>query len=503
MNARSLALACCSGLLLAAGFPDINLHMLAWIALVPLLIALQGQSIRHAFILGGICGLVFFTGTIFWIGHSLHAYGNQSLFMTAFIMLLFCTCLAIYPALFAAAVAFSARSPLRFLAAPAIWTSLELARTHAFSGFPWAVLGYTQYTRLPLIQIADVTGVYGVSFLIVLVNCGIAEFIRSRKQIIPLVVAVFMTMLVLGYGWVRLGSPDQKPGLRISLVQGNIEQDKKWDPAYQRETFGVYQRLTREVLQDNPDLVIWPETSTPFYFGGSEPGDRAMTRELSEFVRTIRVPLLFGSPTYQPGRQPGLIALHNSAFLLSPDGTVASTYRKIHLVPFGEYVPLKSVLFFIRKMVHSTGEFGPGRDYTLMTVPGKTSNVMINTVICYEIIFPDLVRQFVKKGARVVTTITNDAWFGRTGAPEQHFSMAVFRAVENRVPVARAANTGISGFIDAKGRILASSGIFSEAILTQGLSPGSDGTFYTLHGDLFAYLCLLATAGFLVKAART
>jgi apolipoprotein N-acyltransferase len=223
------------------------------------------------------------------------------------------------------------------------------------------------------------------------------------------------------------------------------------------------------------------------------PGDRVLTADLIEFVRKNNFPLLFGSPTYEtrPDRR---IVVRNSAFLLSAQGRAEAPYHKIHLVPFGEYVPLKSVLFFVEKLVQAIGDFQGGDEYTVMTIPagnprGRTGT-KLSTVICYEIIFPDLVRRFVDQGATVVTTVTNDAWFGRTSAPYQHFSMAVFRAVENRVPVARAANTGVSGFIDAKGRILGTSNIFTEAHLTRRIEPGHEKTFYTRSGDLFSYLCV-------------
>jgi apolipoprotein N-acyltransferase len=258
----------------------------------------------------------------------------------------------------------------------------------------------------------------------------------------------------------------------------------------------TYKRLTQDALKERPDLVIWPETATPFYFAGVGGNDSAMTADLIEFVRRYRVPLLTGSPTYevQPNRR---IIGRNSAFLLSGDGHIDAVYHKMHLVPFGEYVPLKKVLFFVEKMVQAIGDFQGGNEYTVMTVPygepEQRKEVKLCTVICYEIIFPDLVRRFVDHGAEIVTTITNDAWFGKTAAPYQHFSMAVFRAVENRVPIARAANTGISGFIDSKGKILETSGIFTEAYLTRKLTPGTERTLYTRYGDLFSYACVIAS----------
>ncbi len=502
MNWRSLAFASAAGLLLAASFPSIDIPLFAWIALVPLILALNGQTVRNALLLGGVCGIVYFAGTVYWVAHAMHEYGNLAVIPSAAVTLILCAYLAFYPALFAAALAHIGRhrSNILFLAAPALWTSLELARTLSFGGFPWALLGYSQYTVLPIIQVADITGVYGVSFLIVFFNSSLATFLDDRKQLLPLGSALVLTAIVLGYGWLRLAEPDLGPGIRISVIQGNIEQDRKWNPAYQRETFAVYQRLTREALKEHPDLVIWPETATPFYFGGGDPAARTMTTELSGFVKANKIPLLFGSAT----RGPALPAvLHNSAFLLSPDGTVAGSYRKLHLVPFGEYVPFKKVLLFAGKMVQTEEDFEPGRDYSLMPFFVAGHKVPINTVICYEIIFPDLVRRFVQKGSRIITTITNDAWFGETAAPYQHFSMAVFRAVENRVPVARAANTGISGFIDAKGHILSASGIFSEAQSTRNISPGLAPTLYTAYGDIFSYLCVLVSLAFLAKSRAT
>ncbi len=504
MTSRNLVLSIISGLLLVAAFPTFDLHFLAWMSLVPLFIGLKDQSVKTGFLLGGITGVVFFCGTVNWVTNSVHFYGGIPLVPASLITLLLCAYLALYPAVFGAAVAHLRRSrpSLVIISFPALWTALELARTYIFTGFPWALLGYSQYSILPVIQIADVTGVYGVSFLIVFVNIVLAEFITDRKKYIPVIVAAIAVSVTLGYGFMRLNEQEGAGKLKVSVVQGNIEQDKKWDPAYQAEVTSTYARLTREALKQKPDIVIWPETATPFYFGGSEEYGR-MTEDLKKFVKTNKTPLLTGSPTYElkPRR---MVILRNSASLLSGDGSVAAVYHKLHLVPFGEYVPLKSVLFFVEKMVQAIGDFQPGNDYTVMKVSagGREKEVALSTVICYEIIFPDLVRGFVDRGAGVMTTITNDAWFRRTAAPYQHFAMAVFRAVENRVPVARAANTGVSGFIDAKGRILETSRIFTETYLTRTITPGNTKTFYTRYGDIFAYACLIAAVVLIVLIPR-
>jgi apolipoprotein N-acyltransferase len=242
MNPRTTALAALSGLLLAAAFPVINLHFLAWCALVPLLLAVKGQNVKTGFLLGGITGLFYFTGTVYWVWHSMYYYGGIALLPAALITLLLSSYLALYPALFgAASVHIGNNNPkLLFAALPALWTALELVRTSLFSGFPWALLGYSQYSVLPAIQIADTTGVYGVSFLIVLVNASITEFIVNRKSYHALITAGIVVALVLVYGFAKLHTPEPAGGMTISVVQGNIEQDKKWDPSYQAGTMSIY-----------------------------------------------------------------------------------------------------------------------------------------------------------------------------------------------------------------------------------------------------------------------
>ena len=495
MTRRSLALAVLSGLLLAASFPGPGYSFLAWFALVPFLFALRGQTVRTGLLLSFLFGLVFFCGTVSWVFNSIHVYGHVTLLPASFITLLFCVVLALFIAPFGAVIVHvrATRPGIVFLAAPAVWVTLELARTHLFSGFPWALAGYSPYRTLPVIQVADLAGVYGISFVIVLVNTALAELISGRKRFAPLLTAALVLIAVLGYGYHRLNAETGSGSITVTVVQGNIEQDKKWDPAYQSEVIATYKRLTLKAIEQKPDLVIWPETATPFYLEGADDPYPALTNDLRRFVRSGGIPLLTGSPTYENKDRRRL--LRNSAFLLDRDGMTKNVYHKIHLVPFGEYVPLKkSLLFFVEKMVQAGDDFQTGTGHTVMKVRLPAGDaVAIGTVICYEIIFPDLVRRFVNEGATVITTITNDAWFGRTGAPYQHFSMAVLRAVENRVPVARAANTGISGFIDAKGRILETSGIFTEAYLTRTLVPGSTKTFYTRYGDVFAWLCVLVT----------
>jgi len=386
------------------------------------------------------------------------------------------------------------RLPALFIV-PVLWVTLEFIRSYALTGFPWALLGYSQYKFLPLIQIADITGVYGVSFLISALNGMIFDVaIYWPKKVSemplfarwPLTVGILIYMLImiasLVYGTWGLKSGESEQKIRVGVIQGNIEQDKKWDPGFREEVMKTYKRLSINASTASPDLIVWPETALPFIFDY----DRVPTKQFLAFQRELGIYLLFGSVRVKEIKASRPL-LANSAILLSPKGDITSIYDKIHLVPYGEYIPLKRLFPYLRKIVPAIGDFESGKEYTIMDTPFAK----IGPLICYEIIFPGLVRKFVDKGADVLVTITNDAWFGKTSAPYQHFTMAVFRAIENRTPVVRAANTGISGFIDTKGRIKKKSDIFVKTTLIDDISIGYRRSFYTKFGDLFAFLCII------------
>jgi apolipoprotein N-acyltransferase len=356
---------------------------------------------------------------------------------------------------------------------------------------------------LTLVQIADITGVYGISFMVVAVNSIIVDFmlLNKRRKSIPLYPAVptYLSALLilffiggsLYYGYYRLHREPAGGRTKVAVVQGNIEQDKKWDPSYQAVVFSTYLSLTKEVSKRNPDLIVWPETSAPFFFGT----DKEYTSLLVDFLRENKIPLVFGNVLIRSLTE-GKYRLTNSLVVLNPDGNIIYTYDKIHLVPFGEYVPLRSLLFFVDKIVVGVGDFIPGTDQKLAAVPSG----QFAPAICYELAFPSLIRSFFAKGGDFLVTITNDAWFGRTSGPYQHFYMGVFRAIENRKPVIRAANTGISGFIDSYGRVLQKSDLFKQQTLVSAIEKNSKITFYTKYGDLFIYFCLLTVAIIMVNA---
>lgn len=511
-----ITLATGGGLLLILAFPSYDLYPLAWIALAPVLLAIDGIRPNAAFRLGFLAGFLHFAGTVYWVTNSIHNYGHVPLPASIAVMLLLVAYLALYWGGFAFLInrISQGTTPLKAAAAPFLWTSLELLRSWLFTGFPWDLLGYSQYRCLPVIQIADITGVYGVSFLLVLVNSLISLFLArwfKREKILSGATGAF-AVATLGivaatyiYGYQNISRIDAEPAtktLHIALAQGNIEQDVKWNERYQQQTVDIYRkltdtavgrRLTETAVRQKADLVIWPETAAPFLFNR----DLFYRNQVLAIAKDNNTAILFGSPEveYQPGGEP---LLYNSVYLVDPQGREAGKYQKRHLVPFGEYVPLHSILFFIDKMVSGIGEFGRGKEPTLLKING----VPFGTVICYEIIFPGEVRELVQRGARFMTTVTNDAWFGNSSAPYQHFAMAVFRAVENRVPLARSANTGISGFVDAAGRTGPTSAVFTEAVLDSTIKIAENKTFYTSRGDIFAYISVLAALGFLLGVVK-
>jgi len=525
---RQIFLAGLTGLLYPLCFPDFDAALLAWVVLVPLHLAVAEASPRRAFWLGWLAGLIAFGGTMSWIVTAMHLYGKMPLIAAYAVMGLLVTYLGLYVALYILAVSWLRQTipPVALLGAPFIWVALEWLRTHLLSGLPWALLGYSQYRWLPVIQIADHTSVYGVSFVLVLVNVAVAEGVlwQRRKwygrkgESFPWqapIAAGLVVMVTVAYGLAvlksshALGKDEQGAAtgrsLAIGLVQANIDQGHKWDAAYRSETLGRYARLTAEVA-DRTDLIVWPEAATPFLFE-----EEILYRaQVTALVQAYGTPLLFGSPALRrhPDGRPYLL---NSAYLLGPDGRGMGRYDKTHLVPFGEYVPLRSLLFFLDKLVEGIGDFEAGTVPTVFELPlqgdAAPTNVeagspKFGVVICFEVIFPALVRQFVQDGADFMVTITNDAWFGASAAPYQHFGMVLFRAVENRVAFARAANTGVSGFIDPYGRILEATKIFDALSATGRIPLSGHSTFYTQYGDVFAYGCVIITALLLVAAWR-
>jgi len=330
----------------------------------------------------------------------------------------------------------------------------------------------------------------------------VAEVLRVRgrdvRRVLPGLVTITVLVFVLpALGHWRIATLTRDPvvgSMKIGLAQGNVEQDKKWDPAFQDETMRRYRDLTVAAAQEHPALIVWPETSAPFFF--QEPG--SLRDDLFELSRETRVPIIFGSPAFRQ-TDSGRLEQLNRVYLIDGQGREVGTYDKMQLVPFGEYVPFSSVLFFVSQIVTAVGQLGAGVVPTVFELPGDGR---FGALICYEGIFPALTRRFVAGGAQFLVNVTNDAWYGNTSAPYQHLAQAAFRTVENRVPMVRAANTGISAVIDADGQIRWEGPLFETLWHVDEVRWSGIRTFYTRYGDVFVWLCVLVTVVAIVVGVR-
>ncbi len=507
-NRIRLLFALISGALLTLSFPNFDQGWLAWIALAPLLLALRETGWKTGFWLGFTAGLAHNLSLIYWTAHTMHTYGKLPWLQSVFLLFLLAAYMALFPAIYSAILNLAKTGPaVSMVLSPLAWTALEYLRTWLFTGFPWELLGYSQYDHLWTVQFADIFGVYGLSALIVWFNTVVTmlmlhwleknwqgHFIDRRNVMISvsgLAVAVCMVIL---YGIVKIdtvdSAADDAKKANIAVLQGNIDQAKKWDTRFQTVTTVKYIRLVEAAAAQPIDLIIWPETATPFFLMHNP----VLSGIVIEGIRKSGTHHIIGSPSYANAENKYIY--YNSAFLLTPKGEAAGRYDKVHLVPFGEYVPIKRWLPFIDKLVAQVGDFKRGKSGNTL----KWRDHRIGMQICYEVIFPGLSRAMVQNGADLLVNITNDAWFGRTGAPYQHFSMAVLRAVENRRFMARAANTGISGFIDPTGRILKTTSLNQEATASEQVALMSMRSLYSRWGDWpLAILSFALTAMVLVQ----
>ena len=501
-------LALISGLLLALSFPRFGHPVFAWVALVPLFAALGGAfeeparvgvSPARAVRLGLVAGVVHFIGTIYWTGTVVQQFGGVPAPVALVAMLLLAAYMALYPAVAcwvtARAVSRVGHAGLWLAAAP--WVAGEFARGAFFGGFPWVPLGNSQVTVLPVAQLASLTGVYGLSALVVLVNAGLTVALlgRGRQRAVAGLVTCALLAATAGWGAWRLSAQSLVHAgepVTVGLVQGDIRQDQKWHPGRAAEILRTHLAMTREAAARGAELVLWPESSTPFMFEEDAVGADAVR----SVVRDLRVPLLFGSDQIERGRVPRLF---NSAFMLDEHGATRAVYRKMHLVPFGEYIPLKSWLFFVSPLVESLAEFAPGTATVLLPVGSHR----ISTSICYEVVYPELVRDAVDQGSELLTTITNDAWYGDSSAPYQHFAMASMRAIDLGRYLVRAANTGISGIVDPYGRVVVASGIFERTAVVGEARYLSARTVYATFGDAVAWAAVALTVAMALLPART
>lgn len=475
---------------------------------MPLLVALHGASGWRAARLGYLAGAVSALGLLYWTALVVIQYGGLPLPAGVAIMCALCLAVALFPLLFGWATARLAATfgPAGLLGAPFLWVATELLRAHTFFEFPWCLLGYSQHAFLPVIQVASVTAVYGVSFVLVLFSSLLAYAAlekRPPRQRAALVTAA----LAAGGAWAggawAMSRPVAETGrIVVGLVQGGVRQEDKWVPEYAEDNVDRHLELTAEAAARGARLVVWPESAVPFLYDR----DARLAGRLRDAVRSHGVHLFFGSDDLEAPAA-GERRIYVGAKLLSPEGRTTARYRKIQLVPFGEYVPLQRLFTFggrfAAKLVQEVSDFTPGTE----AATGEVDAHRVGGYICYEAIFPSLVRRFPAAGAELLVNVTNDAWYGTTSAPYQHLAMAAFRAVENRRYMVRAANTGITAVVDPWGRVLEPTRLFDRTVLVREVPFVAETTFYTRHGDLFARACAaialaLVTGSFTGSLAR-
>jgi len=461
---------------LVFSFPKLEWSFLAWFALVPLFCVLDGQKPWRAFRRAYLCGFLFFFAAIGWIIYVTYA--------GAFLLVAF---LALYFAFFGMAFVYFQRLALvpRIFVLASVWAALEFIRDHLFSGFGWVMLGETQYQNLWLIQIADRTGVYGVSFLVMMVNLLIFETLRMRASLFKANVAVITVLsLVLIYGFLVTGHKKDYPMVRVGLVQPNISLKENWDEGRKPWIVAKTVQLTQKLKDKKLDLIVWPESSLPGVISDSP----YLISEIRMTAAGLHTPILIGSIA-QNGEK-----YYNSAYLIGADGQILGRYDKIHLVPFGEYLPLRPVLGWISKIV-PLDDFTSGKNYKIFSI--DPSQKKFGVLICFEDTLGYLRRHFAQAGAEFFVNMTNDAWFKDTKSPFLHMQAAVFGCVENHRSLVRAANTGVSVLVDPWGRIITTlSDGSGKKTFIEGTAWGSlplihEKTFYTKYGDIFTILCFL------------
>jgi apolipoprotein N-acyltransferase len=447
----------------------------------------------RVFLLGVTTGVVYFAGTLYWIGGVMAQHGGIPSIGAYALMLGLSLQLALFVGLFAWLLS---RAVGRFgltgvWLAPWLWVASEWLRAWLGWNFPWVLLGSAQASVVPVAQLASVTGVYGLSALTALVStAGAVLAISQRPQDRRSVLFVGLLVLaVIGGGAYRVsrgslttsGTP-----MRVGLLQGNVPQDAKWNPIFRDAILDRYVGLSRQALATGAQLVIWPEASTPFPFERDEQASAPIRRLAAQ----THVPFVIGTDEVEPRTADHPEQLYNTAVIVGSDGRSRDTYRKVRLVPFGEYVPYRRLLFFVGPLVESVGDFLPGNEFKVFDVEGTRFSV----AICYEAVYASIAEEFVNRGSELLTTITNDAWFERSSAAYQHFDQAALRAVEQGRYLVRAANTGISGAVDPYGRVIARTPLFEATTITVDVRLLSDRTIYNRIGDVVAWLSLAVAA---------
>ncbi len=496
------------GILYTAAFPPYGCDLAAWVALVPLLAVAARATPRGAFAAGFVYGSIFFAGTVAWVVEAVAAYFASGLVAAIAFSSVICV---LFVAGYVGCFAVAARALLRgrrrwraLVAIPALWVAYELARARLLTGLPWELLGHSQWRRIELIQIADVGGVYAVSYAIAAVNVGIYFALRGvaraatprrlLRSMAPLAAAAALVAVYVGYGARAVERELARPaGPRavVALAQANLPTVWEWRRANAERNLLAYATLTRgAIARSRPDLVVWPEYAVTLY----PERDTMLMPALAALAHDTTAGLVFGAPRLA-GDADG-DRYFNAAYHLAPDGALAA-YEKIRLVPFAEYKPPAIAQAFAGE---ADRQFSAGTRSTVFS----TAIGRLGLLICYEVTFPELTRDLVRAGAEILINVSNDGWLDRAGlgASAQHLSIAVFRAVESRRFVARASSSGISGFIDPLGRQFALLGENRRGVTVGEIEPRDELTFYTRHGEVFALACVALGALLIAPALR-
>jgi apolipoprotein N-acyltransferase len=475
------------------------------VSLAPLIVAVvlsvrQPAPAPRPFWLGLTTGVVYFVGTLYWIGEVMAAHGDLSPLVAYPLMSGLAVHLGLFVGLFAYLLG---RAVRRFGMAgvwlsPVLWVASEWTRVWLGWQFPWVVLGSSQAAVVPVVQLASVTGVYGLSALLALTATAAAALALSRKPAHRRGAAIVAVIVISNFAWgtwrvthgalLTSGNP-----MRVGLLQGNVLQEDKQNPALRDAILDRYVSLSRQAIAGGAQLVLWPEASAPFYFDF----DANLAAPVRRLAVQARVPFVIGTDDFERGVSGQPDRYYNAAVLVGTDGRSRSTYRKILLVPFGEYVPFKRLLFFVGPLIEAVSDFTPGQALTVFESEGSRFSV----AICYEAVYAGMAQAFVSNGSQLLTTITNDAWFGRSSAAFQHFDQAALRAVEQGRYMVRAANTGISGAVDPYGRVIARSTLFEASATVADVRLLSGWTIYHAVGDVVVWISL-AMAGAVLWMAR-
>ncbi len=482
-------------------WPDLGYF--AWVALIPLFLSLRNATARQGVLRGFAFGCAHFGFSLYWIFIALHRYGEVSAWDSAGGLMILVVLVSLFPAaVCGTAVRLASEKIPLWITFTLSWIGFEFLRNYfPFGGFSWANLAYSQSGHLELLQMLDVTGVSGLLFLILLANVLGGEvwiWVKGRRETPPptRLAALFTVALLAAvvYGKVRLSQVRSVVAglrtLKVSMVQGNIPQDEKWIDEKMPEIIQKHRELTDRAEEASPNLIVWPEAAFPAVI----PPDIVKIEEIGE----VKKPILMGAVSYDGvipedwppplPEKPGDFALHNSAFLIEPGGFIADHYHKVHLVPMGEYVPLARVFFFLSKVAPSVSSFTAGKEFNVMTAAGTKFGV----TICYEDLFSEISRLFTRKGADFLINVTNDGWYEGSSAIYQHFDFSRYRAIENRRSMARATNTGRTGFFSPTGEVIAEAPLFQEAAITADVPVGGPISLYTHFGDVFAWCCVAA-----------